>query len=142
VEFQVAASAGIEVTLVDTSSHQLERALSSVKQSLEKLHSKGKLSEDPGSIASRLSTGTDIDALHRVDFAVEAVPEDEALKTSVLQHLDRCTPSHAILASNTSSISITRLGAATRRPHAGESIYEYTLYVAHNICCSVHPHIV
>ena len=58
------------------------------------------------------------DALADADFVVEAVPEQEALKAAVLREADAAAPAHAILASNTSSISITRLAANTRRPEA------------------------
>ena len=114
---QVFATAGLSVTLVDTSNEQLEKARKNIGQSLEKLASKGLLTQDtPAVVLERLSYHTGMSAFQDVDLVIEAVSENEVLKTRLLQDLDSRLKSSAIIASNTSSISITRLAAATKRP--------------------------
>lgn len=114
---QVAAQSGYGVMLVDAVPEALERGRAQIGKGLERLVSKGKLSaEDRDGALGRVSTGGDISSLAGVDLAIEAVVEKLEVKQKVLAELDRvCSPS-AILASNTSSISITRLAAATSRP--------------------------
>lgn len=114
---QVAATAGYSAILVDTDASQLDRGLSGIRASLLKLQSKGKIEAETVHRALQLlSIHTDIEKLGSADLIVEAVPEHEALKFSIFRKLDEiCGPS-TILASNTSSISITRIGAATKRP--------------------------
>jgi len=114
---QVAAQSGYRVVLVDAVAEALERGRAQIGKGLERLVSKGKLSaEDRDGALGRVSTGGDLSALAGVDLAVEAVVEKLEVKQKVLAELDRVCPPHAILASNTSSISITRLAAATSRP--------------------------
>ncbi|HSK79983.1 MAG TPA: 3-hydroxybutyryl-CoA dehydrogenase [Thermoanaerobaculia bacterium] len=114
---QVAAQSGYEVLLVDVVPAALERGRASIGKGYERLVSKGKLSaEDRDAALGRLKTEGSLDALAAADLVVEAVVERLEVKQSVLSDLDRiCTPS-AILASNTSSISITKLARATQRP--------------------------
>ena len=114
---QVAAQSGYDVILVDVVPEAVERGLGHIGKSLEKLVGKGKLSaEDREAALGRIATGSRLDVLERADLVVEAVVEKLEVKQSVLGELDRLCPPHAILASNTSSISITRLAAVTRRP--------------------------
>ena len=114
---QVAAQSGYDVILVDVVPEAVERGLGHIGKSLEKLVGKGKLSADDREAAlGRIATGSRLDLLERADLVVEAVVEKLEVKQSVLGELDRLCPPQAILASNTSSISITKLAAATRRP--------------------------
>jgi 3-hydroxybutyryl-CoA dehydrogenase len=113
---QVFAQYGYKVVLHDREAAVLERALEQIDRSLGKLTEAGKV--EPGSREStlvRLTTTTDLGAAASAELAVEAVPEDLALKTQVFRELDKIAPASAILATNTSSISITRIATATRR---------------------------
>lgn len=114
---QVAASSGLQVCLVDPKEKNLSRAVKAIQVSLERLASKGKIEGDPKDVMRRIQTSTQMQALETAEYVLETVPEKEELKLQVFRVLDEVTPGHAILASNTSSISITRLAAATRRPH-------------------------
>ncbi len=114
---QVCAMHGYRVTLVDISQELLERALEKITRSLEKLRRKGRLDEAAYQAAlENLSTALALDAVAEADMVIEAVSERRALKLEIFQELDALTRPEAILASNTSSISITELGAATARP--------------------------
>ncbi|MGQ9472107.1 MAG: 3-hydroxybutyryl-CoA dehydrogenase [Candidatus Aminicenantales bacterium] len=113
---QVAASSGLEVVLQDISEAQLSRAMKGMEKSLEKLKEKGKITEDKEIILNRVRTTTRAEDLRTVDFVVEAVFENVDVKKQVLQFLDSLLPPEIIFASNTSSISITRLAAFTSRP--------------------------
>jgi len=114
---QVFAQAGFEVRLVDAASGALDRAKSTIEKSLAKLVEKSRLTaaERDGAL-ERLSTGTNVDLLGESDYVVEAIFEDRQAKQSLFARLDQLTRPHVILSSNTSSISITSLGAATNRP--------------------------
>src|SRR5215208_8400261 len=114
---QAAARAGYNVIMHDVRDEFLDRGLSAIDKSLQRDVDKDRL--DAGSkqsIISRIKRTTDFAAFKEASFVVEAVIEDPAVKTQVFRMMDEVTPPHAILASNTSSISITKLGAATRRP--------------------------
>jgi 3-hydroxybutyryl-CoA dehydrogenase len=114
---QVAAQSGYDVVLVDAAPDALERGMAQVAKGLARLVDKGKLAApDRDRALARLRPAADLAAFAQVDLAVEAVVEKLEVKQAVLAELDRVCPPHATLASNTSSISITRLGAATRRP--------------------------
>jgi len=114
---QVAARAGYTAIMRDVSEEFLQRGLAAIDKSLQRDVDKERL-DAPGkkSILERIRTTTDLEAFGEASFVIEAVTENLAVKTEVLQTLDRITPPHAILASNTSSISITKLAAATKRP--------------------------
>ena len=115
---QVFAQHGHAVVLRDVEPAILERARAQIDKSLAKLAEKGKIaSGDREAALGRITMTTDMGALAECDLVVEAVVESLSVKTAVLQEADRLTRPSAILASNTSSISITKLGAATRRPH-------------------------
>jgi len=114
---QVAARAGYDVVLHDVSEEFLQRGLSAIDKSLQRDVDKERLdSETKQAITKRIRTTTDFQELGDATFVVEAVTENLSVKTEVFKTLDQITPPHAILASNTSSISITKLGAATKRP--------------------------
>ena len=112
---QTAASTGFEVVLNDVGPEYLERAVKKIEKSLSKLIEKGKIEENKGSILDRIQTTSDLESLKDTDFVIEAVFEDYEVKKDVLQKLDRLLPPQILLATNTSSISITRLGALTGR---------------------------
>ena len=114
---QVFAQSGFDVRLCDALPAAIDRARGSIEKSLSRFVEKGKLSAaDRDAALARLSTGTDLDALADVDYVVEAIAEVASVKTEVFQRLDAVTRPDVILSSNTSSISITVLGAATTRP--------------------------
>ncbi len=114
---QVCAMTGYQVTLVDIVPQQLERAMASIRKSVEKLHSKGRLTDEQREAAlTNVTTAAEVAAAAEADFAVEAVVENLEIKERVFAELDERTRPEVILASNTSSISITELGAITRRP--------------------------
>ena len=113
---QVAAMSGYDVVLTDISQAQLDRAMAGMEKSLKKLVAKERLSAaDKEATLARLSLGTEMSAHSGSDLVVEAVTEHEPLKIQLLTQLDAVLGPEAILASNTSSISITRLAAATER---------------------------
>src|SRR5215813_9175643 len=114
---QVAARAGFRVVLCDIKDEFLQRGMAAVEKSLQRDVDKERLSsEDKKQIVGRIRTTTNLRDLSKVSFAIEAVTEDLGVKTQIFQELDQVTPPETILASNTSSISITKLAAATRRP--------------------------
>lgn len=113
---QVAATADFDVLLHDVEEDFLQKALARLDKTLSMLIEKGKIEGDKDTILGRIRTTTDLADFKEVDFAVEAVFEDFAVKTKVLKELDEILPPGIILTSNTSSISITRLAALTRRP--------------------------
>jgi 3-hydroxybutyryl-CoA dehydrogenase len=114
---QVFAQAGFEVHLVDTVTPALDRARDAIAKSLGKFVEKGKLTAgDRDSALGRLETASDIGSLADADYIVEAIVEDASAKRDLFGQLDAITRPDVILSSNTSSISVTILGAATRRP--------------------------
>jgi 3-hydroxybutyryl-CoA dehydrogenase len=114
---QVAAQRGHEVVLVDASLELAQRGQGRIAQALGRLVEKGKLgAAERDATLARIRPASDTGAFDRAAIVVEAVSEDEALKRRIFERLDQETPPGCILASNTSSISITRLAAATRRP--------------------------
>ena len=114
---QVFAQSGFTVTLQDVSQPALDRARGGIDKSLAKFVEKGKLSAiDRDAKIGRLTTTVDLEALAVADFVVEAIIEDVDAKSRLFQSLDGLVRPEVILSSNTSSISLTRLGAATSRP--------------------------
>ncbi|MBE9581706.1 MAG: 3-hydroxybutyryl-CoA dehydrogenase [Proteobacteria bacterium] len=114
---QVAAMNGLSVIMNDIENAFLDRGMKSIEKSLSSLLRKDRISEDEKKAAlGRIQTTIEISAMENADFVVEAVIENEALKLDIFKQLDEiCTPG-CILASNTSSIPITRIAAATKRP--------------------------
>jgi 3-hydroxybutyryl-CoA dehydrogenase len=113
---QVAATTGFAVILHDIGQEHLDRALKTIDKSLAKLIEKGKITEDKGLILGRMKTTTSLEEFAKADLVVEAVFEDFEVKKKVLVGLDKIVRPEVIMASNTSSISITRLAALTGRP--------------------------
>jgi 3-hydroxybutyryl-CoA dehydrogenase len=114
---QVAARAGYTVVLRDVKDEFLQRGMEAVSKSLQRDVDKERLKEEEKrAIMNRIHTATEMSALSDADLIVEAVTEDVNVKRDVFRQLDELTRPEAILASNTSSISITKLGAATNRP--------------------------
>lgn len=114
---QVAARAGYEVVMRDVQSEFLERGLSAIDKSLQRDVDKERLGADEKqAIMNRIRVTTELEAMRDAALVVEAVTENVAVKAEVFRALDELTSPQTILASNTSSISITKLGAATRRP--------------------------
>jgi 3-hydroxybutyryl-CoA dehydrogenase len=114
---QVCARAGYTVIMRDVRADLLERGMSAIDKSLQRDVDKERLSaEQKASVIEKIQTTTDLSAFKEASFVVEAVTENLTVKTEVFKALDEITPAAAILASNTSSISITKLAAATSRP--------------------------
>jgi 3-hydroxybutyryl-CoA dehydrogenase len=114
---QVAARAGFNVVMRDIEEDFLARGMAAIDKSLQRDVDKERLSaEEKQAIVGRIKTTTELSSLSDAVIVVEAVTEDLAVKTEVFRALDQITKADAILASNTSSISITKLGAATKRP--------------------------
>jgi 3-hydroxybutyryl-CoA dehydrogenase len=114
---QVAARAGFDVIMCDVAEEFLSRGMRTIDKSLQRDVDKQRLSADQKSaIVARIRTTTDLGALRDAFIVVEAVTEDLGVKTEVFRSLDEVTKPAAILASNTSSISITKLATSTRRP--------------------------
>lgn len=114
---QVASQAGLRVLLHDVSEEAARRGVAATARALEGLVSKGKMTAaDRQAILARIEPVADLARLGETDFVLEAATENEALKTDLFRKLHAVVPPGVILASNTSSISITRLGAASGRP--------------------------
>ena len=115
---EVALLAGYKVALRDIEQRFVDKGLSRIKESLDKLVEKQKVTEaNKNAMLANIKTFVDIaESVKDADFVIEAVPEIMDLKKQVFQALDKAAPKHAILASNTSNMSITEIAAATKRP--------------------------
>ena len=114
---QVAATSGFEVVMIDINQEAVDRGMATIERSLNKLVQKERLSqEDADAARARLSVCTDRSPCAEADLVVEAVPEILSLKKSIFEDLDSICGPDTILASNTSSISITKIAACTSRP--------------------------
>lgn len=113
---QVAATTGYKVRLFDISEQSLEKAKATIQKSLAKLEEKGKLKEKPAAIFERIQTTTNLKDLAKCDFVVEAATENREIKFKLFKDLDAILPPHALLLTNTSSISITQIASQTKRP--------------------------
>ncbi|HUU02089.1 MAG TPA: 3-hydroxybutyryl-CoA dehydrogenase [Myxococcota bacterium] len=114
---QVSAACGLDVWLSDISDELIQKGIDGIGKRLERAVAKGKLgSDEAGAIGARLHKAPDLGDLAQCNFVVEAATERESLKLDIFDRLDKIVPEQAILASNTSSISITRIGAASGRP--------------------------
>ena len=114
---QVSACAGYEVVMIDISQEFVDRGMETISSSLGKLVSKGRMSEEESSSAlSLISSSTDRASASNADLVVEAIPEIPDLKFSTFSELDSICKQDAILASNTSSISINEIASHTSRP--------------------------
>jgi len=114
---QVAAAAGHPVVLVDRSEEFLRRALATIDKNLQRNVDKGTLSAaDKATVLARITTSETLEKLSTADFVIEAVNEDLDLKRRIFGDLDRICRPGVILATNTSSISVTKIAAVTKRP--------------------------
>jgi len=113
---QTAAVSGYQVTMTDVIPEALQRGQAAIARSVEKLASKGTLTQEQKQAALAITLSADLEPARQADLVVEAATEDPAVKLRLFGDLDRLAPPAAILASNTSSISITRIAGATRRP--------------------------
>jgi enoyl-CoA hydratase/3-hydroxyacyl-CoA dehydrogenase len=114
---EVVAMAGFDVTMRDIEQDLVDDGYESIEWSLEKLAEKGRFDEEPETVLARVSTAVDLEeATHDADLVIEAAPERMDLKREIFAELDEYTPEGAILASNTSSLSITEIASATDRP--------------------------
>jgi len=112
-----AAASGLDVTLVDVGEEILSRAMTTIGKNLQRGVDKGKMtSDEKEAIVRRIQPSTDMDAIGHADLVIEAIIENLNAKTQLFEKLDRITKPDCILASNTSSISITKIAASTRRP--------------------------
>ena len=113
----VAAASGCSVVLVDVAENLLQKSQAAIEKNLDREVAKGKrTAEEKAAALSRLTTTTDLGALASADAVIEAIVENEGAKKQLFEKLRTICDPETILASNTSSISITRLAAATRRP--------------------------
>ena len=114
---QVAACAGYQVVMIDIKQEFVDKGVATIEKSLSKLVSKERMTQQEADDArARISTSVDRSACHDVDLAIEAVPEILELKLSIFAELDEICKPDCILASNTSSISISEIAGATKRP--------------------------
>jgi 3-hydroxybutyryl-CoA dehydrogenase len=112
-----AAASGFETTLIDVDQPILDRALSTISANLQRGVDKGKMSaDDKQSVLGRIHATSDMAGVAEADLVVEAIIENLAAKTALFEKLDRLAKPECILSSNTSSISITKMAAATKRP--------------------------
>ncbi len=114
---QVMALAGYDAVLIDIDQDQLDRALQHIEKALERQVSKGTLEPDgPAEALARITAGQDLGLLHDCQMVIEAATENEGVKRDILGKILEYIPPDAVIGSNTSSISITRLAAVTDRP--------------------------
>jgi 3-hydroxybutyryl-CoA dehydrogenase len=113
---QVAATSGYKVTLMDVVPSQLDQAVKSIRKSVDKLVDKEKITGLQRQAALEINTTVSMDAASQADLIIEAATESPEIKLKIFKELDAISRAEAILATNTSSISVTRLAAATHRP--------------------------
>jgi len=113
---QTAAVAGYQTTMTDIDPKAVERAIATIGRSVEKLSGKGVITEEQKGAALSIATSNDLEPARQADLVIEAATENPGLKLTLFADLDRLAPTHAVLASNTSSIPLTKIGSATRRP--------------------------
>ncbi len=114
---QVCAQAGYQVFLNDLKTEFVEHGLGVIGKNLDRHVAKGRMTEEEkGEVLGRITSSTDLKDAHAVDLVIEAAVENMEIKTKIFAQLDEIAPEHAILASNTSSMPITEIAAATKRP--------------------------
>jgi len=114
---QLAIQSGYATTMIDQNQQLVDRGVASLNKNIERMLQKGKISEaDKENALALLSTGTKISSSNKSDLVIEAVSENIELKKTIFAELDGICPEHTILATNTSSLSVTAIGAATKRP--------------------------
>jgi 3-hydroxybutyryl-CoA dehydrogenase len=113
---QTAAIYGYKVAMTDVIPEAIEKGKSTIRKSVDKLAEKGMITEDQKDSALKISTSLDLEPVKKADLVIEAVSEDVELKLKLFSRLDQIAPRNAIIASNTSSISLTKRAGATSRP--------------------------
>lgn len=113
---QVAASSGFSVAMTDVDPGALELGVAAIAKSVGKLADKGVIGEAQEDAALNIPTALDLEPAREADLVIEAATENTALKLELFAELDQLAPPEAVLATNTSSISITKIGGATQRP--------------------------
>ncbi len=113
---QTAAVSGYDVTMTDVAAEAVARGQKTIAKSVEKLAEKGNITQEQKQAALGITTALDLEAAREADLVVEAATENPKLKFDLFAQLDGLAPQGTILATNTSSISLTRIGAATQRP--------------------------
>jgi 3-hydroxybutyryl-CoA dehydrogenase len=114
---QVAAQAGLDVVLNDIKQEFVERGFANIRRNLQRSVEKGKLTQDHmETVLGHITLSTSLQDGHDCDMAIEAATENMEIKLGIFRQLDEMLPSHAILASNTSSLPITEIAAVTKRP--------------------------
>ncbi|HVQ56088.1 MAG TPA: 3-hydroxybutyryl-CoA dehydrogenase [Pyrinomonadaceae bacterium] len=114
---QTAAASGFDVVLCDIEQNLVDRGLANVSKSLDRFVKKGTITEvQKGEILGRINTSTKLEALNECSLVVEAATENFDVKKRIFESLDEITKAETILSSNTSSISITKIAAVTKRP--------------------------
>jgi len=113
---QVAATSGFQVTCMDVQPAALEKAKAAIAKSTEKLLEKGMLTLEQKDPADQINYVGDMNTMKNADFIIEAATENPELKFKIFKDMDAAAREDAILATNTSSISITKIAAATKRP--------------------------
>jgi len=113
---QTAAVAGYQVTMTDVYQEALDLGVATIEKSVDRLQSKGNLESEQAEAARSIATSLDLEPVRQADLVIEAATENPELKLNLFRQLDSLAPARAILASNTSSISLTKIGAATERP--------------------------
>lgn len=114
---QVAAASGFQVIIQDISSEALTKGMTTIQTSLDRLIKKGTFTEtQKGEVLARIKTTTEIQSFKSCDIVIEAATENVELKLKIFKQVDEILAPHALLVSNTSSISITKMAASTRRP--------------------------
>ncbi|MBA3770574.1 MAG: 3-hydroxybutyryl-CoA dehydrogenase [Blastocatellia bacterium] len=114
---QTAANAGIDVVMCDVSADSVDKGLANISKSLDRFVKKETMTgEQKAEVLSRITTTTDLEDLKNCSLIVEAATENFEVKKNIFERLDAITSANAILSSNTSSISITKIAAVTKRP--------------------------
>ena len=113
---QTAAISGYDVTMMDIAPEPIEAGMATIKNSVEKFLEKGTIDEAQKEAALGISTSLNLEPAKQADLVIEAATENPDLKIDLFKELDQLAPEGSILASNTSSISLTKIGAATQRP--------------------------
>ncbi len=114
---QAFAAAGFEVAMTDVAQAQLDRAMAAIGSSYDRLVKKERMTAaDKAAALGRIRVSTELSAIRDCDLVIEAATENLDLKLKIFRQLDELAPAQGVIASNTSSISITRLAAATKRP--------------------------
>ena len=113
---QTAAISGYDVTMMDIAAEPIEAGMATIKKSVDKFLEKGAIDEAQKEAALGISTSLNLEPVKQADLVIEAATEHPDLKIDLFKELDQLAPEGSILASNTSSISLTKIGAATQRP--------------------------